>query len=93
MQACNTMQCSNPIVCCGMEETGWAANVHATPDTKEVAVSETQSPEIPKEEHRDDALDDTFPASDPISIGGSTGPEDAQPPDTLEDNPSAGHPS
>ncbi len=28
---------------------------------------------------RDDALDDTFPASDPVAIGGSTGPEDTKP--------------
>ncbi len=28
---------------------------------------------------RDEALDDTFPASDPVSIGGSTGPEDTKP--------------
>ncbi len=42
----------------------------------------TISPDPEKEEEadRDDALDDTFPASDPISIGGSTGPDD-----TLEE--------
>ena len=28
---------------------------------------------------RDEALDDTFPASDPVAIGGSTGPEDTKP--------------
>ena len=28
------------------------------------------------EEKIDDAVDDTFPASDPPSVGGSTGPED-----------------
>ena len=56
-------------------------------------MSDTQTPGVPDDEHRDDALDDTFPASDPISIGGSTGPEDGQPPDTLEDNATGGHPS
>ena len=28
---------------------------------------------------RDEALDESFPASDPPSIGGSTGPNDAKP--------------
>ena len=60
--------------------------------SKEFAVSDTQHPSAPDED-RDDALDDTFPASDPISIGGSTGPSDGQPPDTLEENDSEGHPS
>ena len=46
-----------------------------------------------REEDRDDALDDTFPASDPVAIGGSTGPDDAKTPDTLEENESEGHPS
>ena len=35
--------------------------------------------ESEKEVERDDALDDTFPASDPVAIGGSTGPEDTKP--------------
>ena len=55
-------------------------------------MSDTTGPG-PEDEDRDDALEDTFPASDPISIGGSTGPEDTQPPDTLEENESEGHPS
>ena len=43
---------------------------------------------------RDEALEDTFPASDPPALGGITGPEDMrpeerQPPDTLEDKPDA----
>jgi len=32
--------------------------------------------ESPEEEHVDEALEDTFPASDPPSTGGSTGPND-----------------
>ena len=32
-----------------------------------------------KEEDRDEALEDTFPASDPVAVGGSTGPEDTKP--------------
>ena len=40
-----------------------------------------------RELDRDEALDDTFPASDPPAIGGSTGPAPAQPDDTLEDKP------
>ena len=47
-------------------------------------MSGSQTPATPpnpeEEEDRDEALDDTFPASDPISIGGSTGPDD-----TLEE--------
>ncbi len=35
--------------------------------------------ESEEEIERDDALDDTFPASDPIAVGGSTGPEDTKP--------------
>ena len=43
--------------------------------------SQTPTPPDPAEDKdRDEALDDTFPASDPISTGGSTGPED-----TLEE--------
>ena len=56
-------------------------------------MSDTKGPSTPTDEERDEALDDTFPASDPISIGGSTGPGDGQKPDTLEDNVSEGHPS
>ncbi len=32
------------------------------------------------EQDRDEALEDTFPASDPPSTGGSTGPDDVPPP-------------
>jgi hypothetical protein len=43
-------------------------------------VSDTTSPagvEAPEEEKVDEALEDTFPASDPPATGGSTGPNDA----------------
>lgn len=40
-----------------------------------------------EDEDRDDALEDTFPASDPISIGGSTGPGDTKPADTAKKRP------
>ncbi len=32
-----------------------------------------------QDEDRDEALEDTFPASDPPAVGGSTGPEDTKP--------------
>ena len=32
-----------------------------------------------EENDRDEALEDTFPASDPPSTGGSTGPDDKKP--------------
>ncbi len=32
-----------------------------------------------QEADRDDVLEDTFPASDPPAVGGSTGPEDTKP--------------
>jgi hypothetical protein len=40
-----------------------------------------------EDEERDEALEHTFPASDPPAIGGSTGPLDTptQPPDRLEE--------
>ena len=40
----------------------------------------TTAPDPEEDQDRDAALDDTFPASDPIATGGSTGPED-----TLEE--------
>ncbi len=52
-------------------------------------MSGTQKIETEEDEDRDEALDETFPASDPIAIGGSTGPDDAPGPDTLEERPSA----
>ncbi len=40
-----------------------------------------------EDEERDEALEDTFPASDPPAIGGVTGPGDKEPEDTLEERP------
>ena len=43
----------------------------------------TQKPEDDEPEaevKHDDAVEDTFPASDPLSTGGSTGPNDPVPP-------------
>ena len=42
-------------------------------------MSDTKEPaghDVEEEEKVDDALEDTFPASDPPSTGGSTGPND-----------------
>ncbi len=37
------------------------------------------SPTEREDAERDEALEDTFPASDPPATGGSTGPEDTPP--------------
>jgi hypothetical protein len=43
-------------------------------------MSGTKADEQQREDaERDEALEDTFPASDPPATGGSTGPEDTQP--------------
>lgn len=42
-------------------------------------MSDTKPDESETDQDRDEALEDTFPASDPPSIGGSTGPEDTPP--------------
>ncbi len=42
-------------------------------------MSGTQDDKKIEDEERDEALDETFPASDPVAIGGSTGPEDTKP--------------
>ena len=46
-------------------------------------MSGTQTTGPSEDEARDDALEDTFPASDPPAIGGSTGPGPS--PDRLEE--------
>ena len=48
-------------------------------------MSGTQKTETAEDEDRDEALEDTFPASDPVATGGSTGPDDPPQPDTLEE--------
>ncbi len=50
-------------------------------DQQEAAMSGSQTTGPTEDEALDDALEDTFPASDPPSIGGSTGPS----PDRLEE--------
>lgn len=42
-------------------------------------MSGTQQDKAEQDEDRDEALEDTFPASDPPAIGGSTGPGDTKP--------------
>ena len=42
-------------------------------------MSGTKQEKQVEDEERDDALEDTFPASDPVAVGGSTGPEDTKP--------------
>ncbi len=52
-------------------------------------MSDTQKIDAEEDEDRDEALEDTFPASDPVAIGGSTGPDDPPRADTLEERPPA----
>ena len=42
-------------------------------------MSGTTQDKAEEDADRDDALEDTFPASDPPAVGGSTGPEDVPP--------------
>ncbi len=39
-------------------------------------MSGTKQEQTEEDADRDDVLEDTFPASDPPAVGGSTGPED-----------------
>jgi hypothetical protein len=54
---------------------------HAAPaaGTRNGAMSGTQEEKKAEDEERDEALEETFPASDPVAIGGTTGPEDTKP--------------
>ena len=72
---------------CGSETCRWPGVGHGY--AAETEMSDTQKIETEEDEERDDALEDTFPASDPIAVGGSTGPDDAPGPDTLEERPPA----
>ncbi len=42
-------------------------------------MSGTKQDQTEEDADRDDVLEDTFPASDPPAVGGSTGPEDVRP--------------
>ncbi len=42
-------------------------------------MSGTTQDQTEEDADRDDVLEDTFPASDPPAVGGSTGPEDGRP--------------
>ena len=52
-------------------------------------MNDTPKRDTEEDEDRDEALEGTFPASDPVAIGGATGPDDAPGPDTLEERPPA----
>jgi hypothetical protein len=66
---------ANTIACCTVEPEGWRPDLHGMSNGKHARRAVAESVARSLDRDLDRALEGTFPASDPVAIGGATSTE------------------